>query len=90
MNFAVPFELDPTILLTSSDALNPVRQLARVFMTVTDQWKGVSSAGVTAAYQAEAAELADGTPTLAQPVIDCAMWRVFVPFSIGSTRTGAR
>lgn len=80
--FAVPFQLDPTILLTSSGALNPIRQLATVFTVVTDQWKGVSSAGVTAAYQAEAAEVADGTPTLAQPTIDCAMWRVFVPFSI--------
>ena len=49
---------------------------------MTDQWKGVSSAGVTASYDAEAAEVSDDTPTLAQPTIDCAMGRAFVPFSI--------
>jgi HK97 family phage major capsid protein len=80
--FAVPFELDLTILLTSNGALNPIRQLARVITVSTDQWKGLSSAGVTAAYQAEAAAVTDASPTLAQPVIDCAMWRCFVPFSI--------
>lgn len=80
--FAVPFELDPSIMLTSSGALNPIRQVARVITVVTDQWKGVSSAGVTASYDAEAAEVSDDTPTLAQPTIDCAMGRAFVPFSI--------
>jgi HK97 family phage major capsid protein len=74
--------LDPTILLTSSGALNPIRQIARVITVSTDTWKGVSSAGVVATYQAEAAAVTDASPTLAQPVIDCAMWRCFVPFSI--------
>jgi HK97 family phage major capsid protein len=80
--FAVPFQLDPTILLSSNGALNPIRQLARVITVSTDQWKGISSAGVVATYQAEAAAVTDASPTLAQPVIDCAMWRCFVPFSI--------
>jgi HK97 family phage major capsid protein len=80
--FGVPFTLDPTILLTSSGALNPIRQISTVFTVNTDTWKGVSSQGVTTTYQAEAAAVTDGTPTLAQPVIDCAMWRCFVPYSI--------
>lgn len=80
--FAVPFSLDPTILLTSAGALNPIRGLARVFTTVTDQWKGVSSAGVTVTYAAEATEVGDNSPTLAQPVIDCAKWHGFAQFSI--------
>ena len=79
--FAVPFSLDPTVMLTSNGALNPIRQVARVFTITTDKWKGVSSAGVTASYDAEASEVSDDTPTLAQPVIDCAMGRAFVPFS---------
>jgi HK97 family phage major capsid protein len=79
--FGVPFTLDPSILLTSSGALNPVRSVARVITISTDQWKGVSSTGVTAAYQAEAAETADASPVLAQPTIDCAMGRAFIPFS---------
>ena len=54
----------------------------REITILTDQWKGVSSAGVTAAFQAEAAETTDTSPTLAQPVIDCAMGRAFIPFSI--------
>ena len=52
--FAVPFTLDPSIMLTSNGALNPIRQVARVFTIATDKWKGVSSAGVTASYDAEA------------------------------------
>ena len=45
--FALPFSLDPSIMLTSNGALNPIRQVARVFTVATDKWKGVSSAGVT-------------------------------------------
>ena len=80
--FAVPFTLDPSVLLTSSGALNPVRQLARQITVSTDQWKGVSSTGVTASYVAEATAATDASPTLVQPVIDCAQGRAFVPFSI--------
>lgn len=80
--FAVPFELDPSILLTSSGVLNPVRAISRQITVATDKWKGVSSAGVTASYDAEAAEVSDDTPTLAQPEIDCARGSAFVPFSI--------
>jgi HK97 family phage major capsid protein len=80
--FALPFTLDPSVLLTSSGALNPIRSVARQITVSTDQWKGVSSTGVTASYDAEAAEVSDDTPTLAQPVIDCAMGRAFVPYSI--------
>ena len=39
----------------------------------TRTWSGVSSDGVTAAYQAEEAEVADGTPVLAGPEIVTAM-----------------
>ena len=78
--FAVPFSLDPSVMLTSNGALNPIRQVARVFTIATDKWKGVCSAGVTASYDAEAREVSDDTPTLAQPMIDCAMGRAFVPF----------
>jgi HK97 family phage major capsid protein len=81
--FAVPFVLDPSIMLTSSGALNPVRQLARqVTITGAREWRGVSSDGVTAAYVAEATTATDASPTLVQPAIITAQWRVFVPFSI--------
>jgi HK97 family phage major capsid protein len=80
--FALPIVIDPSILLTSSGALNPIRQVARVITTNTTEWRGVSSAGVVASYDAEASEVSDDTPTLAQPVINTEMARVFVPFSI--------
>lgn len=80
--FAIPFTLDPSVMLTSSGALNPIREVASVITVATREWKGVSSAGVTASYDPEAAEVSDDTPTLAQPTIVTAMGRAFVPFSI--------
>ena len=59
-----------------------MRQLARVFtITGTNKWTGVSGS-VTAAFSAENVEVADGTPTLAQPTIQVQKASVFVPFSI--------
>ena len=41
--FAVPFVLDPSIILSGSGALNPVRSVARVItITGAREWKGVS------------------------------------------------
>lgn len=80
--FAVPFTLDPTIILTSDGAVNPLRAIASVRTTVTDNWEGVSSGGVTASYDAEAAEVSDDAPTLANPTIAIHMARAFVPYSI--------
>ena len=52
-------------------------------MTVnTNQWKGVSSAGVTWAFQTEAAATTDNSPTLAQPSVIVHMARGFIPYSI--------
>jgi HK97 family phage major capsid protein len=80
--FAVPFELDPTILLTSNGVVNPVRQVANVKSITVDEWRGITSAGVTAAYAAEATETTDNAPTLAQPTISTERAQAFIPFSI--------
>jgi HK97 family phage major capsid protein len=80
--FALPIQIDASIMLTSSGALNPVRQLATVKTLSTTEWRGVSSAGVTASYDPEASEVSDDTPTLAQPTILAEMGRAFVPFSM--------
>jgi HK97 family phage major capsid protein len=79
--FAVPFELDPSILLSSNGALNPFRQISRVFTISTNIWKGVSADTPTAAYAAEATEMADASPVLVQPAITVARGSAFVPFS---------
>ena len=80
--YLMPFTLDPTIILTNNGAINPLRDLATVKTVVTDNWQGVSSAGVTAAYGAESAVVADGTPTLAQPTVAIHKAHAFVPFTM--------
>lgn len=65
--FLVPFHLDPTIILTNAGSTNPFRQISRVETITTNEWHGISSAGVTAQWRAEAAQVPDGSPTVAQP-----------------------
>lgn len=79
--FAVPFTLDPTIIMTNDGAANPFRQVSRVETIVTDSWNGVSSSGVSGGYSSEASEVSDDSATLAQPSVDVERWDVFVPFS---------
>lgn len=67
--YLVPFTLDPTIILTNNGATDPFREISRVVSITTDDWNGVSSAGVTAEWIAEATEVADASPTFAQPSI---------------------
>lgn len=80
--FAVPFQLDPTILLTSNGAINPLRQLARVEQITGKEWDGVTTQGVTVSRVAEATEASDGTPTLAQPTVRTTRVQGFIPFNI--------
>ncbi len=67
--YAIPLSLDPTIILTSSGVVNPLRSLATVSTISTSEWAGISSAGVTASFVAEGTEATDNSPTLAQPKI---------------------
>ena len=67
--YLLPFELDPTIILTNAGTYNQIRQIARVVQTTQNVWHGVSSAGVTAEWTAEATEAADASPTFGQPTV---------------------
>jgi HK97 family phage major capsid protein len=87
--FAIPFELDPTIMLTSAGSVNPLRQLASVKTIVGDEWKGISSAGVSAAFAKELAEVADNTPEVGQPTIKPERAHAFVEASIEATQDWA-
>lgn len=80
--YAVPFLLDPTIISTKNITTNPFRRLATVKQGVADSWNGVSSAGVTASFDSEAAEVSDDSPTLAGPSVTAHMARAFVRGSI--------
>ena len=80
--YAVPFTLDPTLIHTSDGTVNPFRTISRVVQITTDAWNGVSTAGITASYDAEATEVSDDAPTLAQPTIPVHKAQAFVPYSI--------
>lgn len=68
--FLLPTHLDPSIILTNDGSANIMRQYARVVtLTEGDTWNGVSSAGVTASWDAELAEVSDDSPSVAQPTI---------------------
>jgi HK97 family phage major capsid protein len=79
--FGVPFALDPTIMLSSDGSVNPLRQLATVTPITTNEWRGITSAGVSASFDAEAQEVSDDSPTLAQPTIAVNRADAFIPFS---------
>jgi len=80
--FAVPFELDTTILNTNNGVINPIRSISRVRQITVDEWRGITSTGITASYVAEATESTDNSPTLAQPTVSTERAHAFVPFSI--------
>lgn len=60
----VPITIDPTVALTSSGATNPIRALAREVTISGLTYRGITSGGMTMAYEAEGNQVADQTPTL--------------------------
>lgn len=80
--FGIPVFIDPSIILTAQGSGNPFLSLARQVSVNTNIWKGVSSAGVTWAFQAEAAATTDNMATLAQPTVTIYTARGFIPYSI--------
>lgn len=79
--YLLPFVLDPTVLLTNSGTTNPLRAISRVVQTVSDSWHGITSAGITAEWTAEAAEMADASASLDQPGIPVHKLDAFTPYS---------
>lgn len=80
--YGVPVLIDPTIILTAQGSPNDIINLARVETITNDEWKGVTSAGVTWSFDAEAAEVSDDSPTLAQPAVPTYKAQGFIPYSI--------
>lgn len=79
--YLLPVQLDPNIWLTSAGSINPIPAIARTVTIATDQWRGVTSAGVTSSWKGEAVEADDNSPTIEQPVIPVEKSMTFVPFS---------
>src|SRR5882672_2239921 len=67
--YLLPFVLDPTIILTNASSANPWRRISNVKQTTSNTWNGVNSAGVNAAWLAEATIVTDNTPTVANIVV---------------------
>jgi HK97 family phage major capsid protein len=81
--FGLPISIDPTILLASNGAINPVRSLATVRSVGAYQLRLVTTDpnAVSAAYAQEGTEVGDNSPTLVQPVLTPHRWHEFVPYS---------
>lgn len=80
--FGVPVLIDPTIILTAQGSPNPFFAISRVETITNDEWKGVSSAGVTWSFDAESAEVSDDSPTIAQPTVKAHKAQGFIPYTI--------
>lgn len=80
--FAIPVELDTTLMITNAGAISPIRGLARVRQTNKNTVEFINTTGVTAGFGAEATEASDNAPTLAQPTINLEKAFCFVPGSI--------
>lgn len=80
--YAVPYTLDPTIILTSDGSVNPLRTISRVETITGNTWKGVTSAGITVTRGAEEAAVTDNSPTLAQPEVTVQAVKTLIKFSI--------
>lgn len=80
--YLVPFQLDPTIILTSNGSLNDIRQYARQVVATGDVWHGVSSSAVQWSWDAEFEEVSDDAPEFGQPEIPIKKAQGFVPIGI--------
>lgn len=80
--YLVPFQLDPTVIVTSTFVRSDLRQAARVVIATGDVWNGVTSQNVSWSFQPEGSEVADSAPPFGQPSIPNYMARGFIPISI--------
>jgi HK97 family phage major capsid protein len=80
--YAVPALLDPSVIYTGNGTANPMRQISRIVTGMDDTWRGVSSSGITASWDAEAAEVSDDGPAFGQPTVVAYKGQAFVPFSV--------
>ncbi|WP_055406602.1 phage major capsid protein [Frankia sp. ACN1ag] len=79
---AVPALIDPTIVWTAQGSSNPILGRARVETITGNKWLGISSAGMTWTFATEGAEVADNSPSIAQPEIDTHKAQGFIKYSI--------
>ncbi len=87
--YLVPFQLDPTVIITANGSRNQVRQISRQVIATGDVWNGVSAGAVSWSWDAEATEVSDDAPTFGQPTIPIYKAAGFVPISIEALEDAA-
>lgn len=80
--YLVPFQLDPTVIITSNGSRNQIRQVARQVVATGDVWNGVSAGAVSWRWAAEGSEAGDNAPAFDQPTVPVHKADGFVPISI--------
>jgi HK97 family phage major capsid protein len=87
--YLVPFQLDPTVIITANGSRNQIRQVARQVVATGDVWNGVSAGAVSWRWSAEGSEAGDNAPAMAQPTVP--VWKAdgFVPISIEALQDAA-
>lgn len=80
--YLVPFQLDPTVIITADGSRNQIRQVARQVVATGDVWNGVSSGAVEWSWDAEETEVSDDSTAFGQPSIPVHKAAGFVPISI--------
>lgn len=80
--YLVPFQLDPTVIITSDGSLNQIRRVARQVVATGDVWNGVSAGQVQWAWAGEGTEATDDSPAFEQPNVPVHKAHGFVPISI--------
>lgn len=78
----IPELFDPQVVLANAGAINPFRQLGTIKTGTADIWEGLYTGGVTASWDAEAAEVSDDDPAFTRPTITAYKGALFVPFSV--------
>ncbi|KKM82195.1 hypothetical protein LCGC14_1322070, partial [marine sediment metagenome] len=80
--YLIPFQLDPTVIITSDGSLNEIRQVARQVIATGDVWNGVAAGATPWSFDAENAEVSDDASTFSQPTVQVHVAQGFVPISI--------
>jgi HK97 family phage major capsid protein len=86
----VPITLDASVMLTGAGVRSPIRNVARVEQITSDRWRGISSAGTTAEWKAEAVAATPVTPSVAVPEVPVHFLSVFTKFSLEIEQDGLR
>lgn len=87
--YLVPFQIDPTVIISSNGSRNEIRRVARQVVATGDVWNGVSAGAVAWSWDSEGAQVSDDAPTFASPNVPIHKAAGFVPISIEAAQDAA-